>query len=193
MWENMSARMPEDVCYGSQGKCLWVMLHFALGNAAKIMLYHLIWRTAANTCGWTFRVQANEVGFGSHVGACGGTSLRQSSLARPAGLQRRWVCVALCLDRSWDLSACVHGAALAPSMLGIVCSLCHRLWRALCGMWCTMGELFQMRKASKSWRSVLQSFELWRPLCQCCAEQGQLHRRGARGTGIFMVCTRHEM
>ena len=38
MSENMSDRMSEDVCYGSQGKCLWVMLHktnnFAIGNAA---------------------------------------------------------------------------------------------------------------------------------------------------------------
>ena len=66
MSENMSERMSEDVCYGSQGKCLWVMLHktinFAIGNAAKLMLCHLMWRTAANTCGSTFRVQASEVG-----------------------------------------------------------------------------------------------------------------------------------
>ena len=42
------------------------MLHktnnFAIGNAAKLMLCHLMWRTAANTCGSTFRVQASEVG-----------------------------------------------------------------------------------------------------------------------------------
>ena len=66
MSENMSDRMSEDVCYGSQGKCLWVMLHktknFAIGNAAKLMLCHLMWRTAANTCGSTFRAQASEVG-----------------------------------------------------------------------------------------------------------------------------------
>ena len=62
----MSDRMTEDVCYGSQGKCLWVMLHktknFAIENAAKLMLCHLMWRTAANTCGSTFRAQASEVG-----------------------------------------------------------------------------------------------------------------------------------
>ena len=65
MSENMSDRMSEDVFYGSQGKCLWVMLHktsnFAIGNAAKLMLCHVMWRTAANTCGSTFRVQASEV------------------------------------------------------------------------------------------------------------------------------------
>ena len=72
MSENMSDRMPEDVCYGSQGKCLWVMLHktnhFFVGNAAKLMLCHLMWRTAANTCGSTFRVQASEVGLAAMSG-----------------------------------------------------------------------------------------------------------------------------
>ena len=66
MSENMSDRMSEDVCYGSQGKCLWVMLHktdnFAIGNAAKLMLCHLMWCTAANTAGSTFCVQASEFG-----------------------------------------------------------------------------------------------------------------------------------
>ena len=65
MSENMVDRMSEDVCYGSQGKCLWVMLHktnnFAIGHVAKLMLCHLMWRTAANTCSLTFRVQASEV------------------------------------------------------------------------------------------------------------------------------------
>ena len=37
--------------------------NFAIGNAAKLMLCHLMWRTAANTCGSTFRVQASEFGF----------------------------------------------------------------------------------------------------------------------------------
>ena len=72
MSENMSDRMSEDVCYGSQGKCLWVRLHktnnFGIGNAAKLMLCHLMWRTAANTCGSTFRVQASEVGLAAMSG-----------------------------------------------------------------------------------------------------------------------------
>ena len=42
------------------------MLHktknFAIGNAAKLMLCHMMWRTAANTGGSTFRVQASEFG-----------------------------------------------------------------------------------------------------------------------------------
>ena len=36
--------------------------NFAKGNAAKLMLCHLMWGTAANICGPTFRVQASEVG-----------------------------------------------------------------------------------------------------------------------------------
>eukprot|EP00434_Breviolum_minutum_P029605 symbB.v1.2.026176.t1/scaffold2592.1/size78170/1 len=42
------------------------MLHktnnFAIGHAAKLMLCHLMWRAAANTCGSTFCVRASEVG-----------------------------------------------------------------------------------------------------------------------------------
>ena len=42
------------------------MLHktdnFAIGNAAKLMSCHLMWRTAANTAGSTFCVQASEFG-----------------------------------------------------------------------------------------------------------------------------------
>ena len=64
--ENMSDKISEDVCYDSQGKCLWIMLpktnSFATGHAAKLILCHLMLRTAANTCGSTFRAQASEVG-----------------------------------------------------------------------------------------------------------------------------------
>ena len=45
------------VGYGSQGKCLWVMLHktnnFAIGDATKLVLSHLVWCTAAKTRGST--------------------------------------------------------------------------------------------------------------------------------------------
>ena len=34
--------------------------NFAIGNAAKLMLCHLMCRTAANTCSLTFRMQASE-------------------------------------------------------------------------------------------------------------------------------------
>ena len=152
--------MSDDACYGSQGKCLWVMLHktnyFAIGNAAKLMLCHLMWRTAANTCGSTFRVQASEVGLAAMLELVVerpatifiGTSSR---FAKGVGYVWRYVLTTVGPER------------LALRMLGIVCSLCHRLWRELCGMWCTKGGLFQTRRASKSWSSVLQSFELWRP------------------------------
>ena len=72
MSEDMSDRMAEDVCHGSQVKCAWVMLHktnnFALGNAAKLMLCHLMWCTAASTWGLTFRVQASEVNLAAMSG-----------------------------------------------------------------------------------------------------------------------------
>ena len=104
MSENMSDRMSEDVCYGSQGKCLWVMLHktdtFAVGNAGKLMLCHLMWRTAANTAGSTFCVQASELGLAAmaelvverrpvglpkELGMCGATRL--------VGAERIYVCM----------------------------------------------------------------------------------------------------
>ena len=72
MSENISDRMSEDVYYGLQGKCLWIMCHktknFAIGNAAKLMLCHLMWRTAANICGALFRMQASEVGLAAMSG-----------------------------------------------------------------------------------------------------------------------------
>ena len=47
----------------------------------------------------------------------------------------------------------------------------------VCGV---RGELFQMRRASKSWSSVLQSFELWRPFgrLECMSGKPMLCRAG---------------
>ena len=54
MSKDMSERMSEDMSDKTN--------NFAIGNAAKLMLCHLVWRTAANTCGSTFRAQASEFG-----------------------------------------------------------------------------------------------------------------------------------
>ena len=37
MSDRMSDRISEDVCYGSQGKCLWIMLHKTNNFATKDM------------------------------------------------------------------------------------------------------------------------------------------------------------
>ena len=68
---------------------------------------------------------------------------------------------------------------LALRMLAIVCSLCQRLWREPCGRR-MKGGLFQTRRASKSWSSVLQSFELWRPFgrLECMSGKPMLCRAG---------------
>ena len=52
-------------------------------------------------------------------------------------------------------------------------------------MWRAGGGLFQMRRASKSWSSVLQSFELWRPFWDVGVHEWQTNavpRREARAT-----------
>ena len=59
------------------------------------------------------------------------------------------------------LSACTCAwSRLALHMLGIWCLSWKKSWRETSGMWHMKGGLFQMRRASKSWRSALQSFVL---------------------------------
>ena len=75
--------------------------HFAIGNAAKLMLCHLMWRTAANTAGATFCVQASEFGL---------AAMAELVVERPATIfhwdgqsvcQRSWACVTLQVDFGW--------------------------------------------------------------------------------------------
>ena len=87
--------------------------------------------------------------------------LRQSSLGLPISLPKE---LGMCGATSWLLlvlsaSTCAW-SRLALHMLGIWCLSCKKLWRETSGMWRMKGGLFQMRRASKSWRSVLQSFAL---------------------------------
>ena len=59
------------------------------------------------------------------------------------------------------LSACTCAwSRLALHMLGIWCLSWKKSLRETSGMWHMKGGLFQMRRASKSWRSALQSFVL---------------------------------
>ena len=100
-----------------------------------------------------------------------------------------WACVALQVDFCWCWAHVrVHGARLALHMLGIWCLSWKKSWRETSGMWHMKGGLFQMRRASKSWRSALQSFVLrprfgedgvheWEDKQR--AEQGHLCRTGA--------------
>ena len=87
--------------------------------------------------------------------------LRRSSL----GLPIRWPKeLSMCGATSWlllVLSACTCAwSRLALHMLGIWCLSWKKSWRETSGMWHMKGGLFQMRRASKSWRSALQSFVL---------------------------------
>ena len=75
------------------------------------MLCHLMWRTAANTCGSTFRVQASEVGLAAmselvverHATIFIGTSSR---FAKGVGYVWRYVLTTVGPERIY-----VHGAA----------------------------------------------------------------------------------
>ena len=170
MSENMSDRMSEDVCYGSQGNCLWVMLHktnnFAIGNAAKLMLCHLMLRTAANTCGSTFRVQASEVGLAAMselvverpANIFIGTSSR---FAKGVGYVWRYVLTTVGPERIY---VCMEPPSTthAGDCMFIV------------------PEVVEGNLASKSWSSVLQSFELWRPFgrLECMSGKPMLCRAG---------------
>ena len=81
------------------------------------------------------------------------------------GLLSRWPKeLSMCGVTSWlvlVLSACTCAwSRLALHMLGIWCLLWKEWWRETSGMWHMKGGLFQMRRASKSWRSASQSFVL---------------------------------
>ena len=76
-----------------------------------------------------------------------------------------WLNFFLCKEVSlvWQPWRRLWWNVLRWSSLGLpigLCLSCQKLWRETCGMWRMKGGLFQMRRASKSWRSVLQSFAL---------------------------------
>ena len=69
----------------------------------------------------------------------------------------------MCGATSWlllVLSACTCAWSRLALMLGIWCLSWKKSWRETSGMWHMKGGLFQMRRASKSSKSALQSFVL---------------------------------
>ena len=69
--------------------------------------------------------------------------------------------VAKGVEHVWRYKLTRVGAErMALHMLGIWCLSWKKSWRETSGMWHMKGGLFQMRRASKSWRSALQSFVL---------------------------------
>ena len=101
------------------------------------------------------------VWFGSHGGGCGGTSWDDLHWDCQSRLPKE---LSMCGATSWlllVLSACTCAwSRLALHMLGIWCLSWKKSWRETSGMWHMKGGLLQMRRASKSWRSALQSFVL---------------------------------
>ena len=191
---NISDRMSEDVCYGSQGECLWVMLHktnnFAIGNAAKLMLCHLMWGTAANTCGSTFRVQASEVGLAAMSELVVerpatifiGTSSR---FAKGVGYVWRYVLTTVGAERIY---VCMEPPSTthASDCMFIVPEVVEgTLWYVAYEGRAVPTEEGQQNLEQ---RSSLSNFGVvlggWsaRVANQCCAEQSHLHRREARAT-----------
>ena len=91
MSERMSGNMSEDVCYGSQGKCLWVMLHkidnFAIGNEAKLMLCHVMWRVQQILLAQLFVCKQVSLAWQPWRSSWWNV-LRRSSLGWPVGLTK---------------------------------------------------------------------------------------------------------
>ena len=132
--------------------------------------------------------------------------LRRFSLGLPIALPKE---LSMCGATSWLLlvlsaSTCAW-SRLALHMLGIWCLSWKKSWRETSGMWRIKGGLFQMRRASKSWRSALQSFALSASFWENGAHKWETNDVRSRATYTeeakepqwqasgFMVCTRHEM
>ena len=128
------------------------------------MLCYLMWPTAANTCGSTVRVQASEVGL---------AAMSERVVERPAtifiGTSSRF---AKGVGYVWRYVLTTAG----PERIYV----CMEPPSTTHAVHLPKGELFQMRRASKSWSSVLQSFELWRPFgrLECMSGKPMLCRAG---------------
>ena len=148
------------------------------------------------------------VWFDSHGGGCGRlwwNVLKRSSLGLPIRLPKE---LSMCgATTNWlllVLSACTCACSrLALHMLGVWCLSWKKSWRETSGMWHMKGGLFQMRRASKSWRSALQSFVLRPRFGRMECTSGRQMMYGATYTkevkepqwqaSGFMVCTRHKI
>ena len=122
------------------------------------LVFCFIWHTAASTVGSTLFLCKEVSLVWQPWRRLWWNVLRRSSLI---GLPKE---LSMCGATSWlllVLSACTCAwSCLALHMLGIWCLSWKKSWRETSGMWHMKGGLFQMRRASKSWRRALQSFVL---------------------------------
>ena len=125
------------------------------------LVFCFIWHTAASTVGSTLFLWKEVSLVWKPWRRLWWNVLRRSSLGLPIRLPKE---LSMCGATSWlllVLSACTCAwSRLALHMLGIWCLSWKKSWRETSGMWHMKGGLFQMRRASKSWRSALQSFVL---------------------------------
>ena len=125
------------------------------------LVFCFIWHTAASTVGSTLFVCKEVSLVWQPWRRLWWNVLRRSSLGLPIRLPKE---LSMCGATSWlllVLSACTCAwSRLALHMLGIWCLSWKKSWRETSGMWHMKGGLFQKRRASKSWRSALQSFVL---------------------------------
>jgi len=96
------------------------------------------------------------------------------------------------LWRAFGRLECMSGKPMLCRTGPVIPKRCkrQRLRREPCSMCCTKGKLFQIRRASKSWSSVLQYFELWRAFgkLECMSGKPMLCRTGPV---IPKRCKRH--
>ena len=125
------------------------------------LVFCFVWHTAASTVGSTSFLCKEVSLVWQPWRRLWWNVLRRSSLGLPIRLPKE---LSMCGATSWlllVLSACTCAwSRLALHMLGIWCLSWKKSWRETSGMWHMKGGLFQMRRASKSWRSALQSFVL---------------------------------
>ena len=170
------------------------------------LVFCFIWHTAASTDGSTLFLCKEVSLVWQPWRRLWWNVLRRSSLGLPIRLPKE---LSMCGATSWlvlVLSACTCAwSRLALHMLGIWCLSWKKSWRETSGMWHMKGGLFQMRRASKSWRSALQSFVLRPRFGEDGVHEWETNNVRSRATyaepaeepqwraSDFMVCTRHEM
>ena len=161
MWKDMSERMVKDMS-GRMVKDMHLVVSILLIASCFFALFGALQRrTAASTVGSTLFLCKEVSLVWQPWRRLWWNVLRRSSL----GLPIRWPKeLSMCGATSWlllVLSACTCAwSRLALHMLGIWCLSWKKSWRETSGMWHMKEGLFQMRRASKSWRSALQSFVL---------------------------------
>ena len=163
MSEDMSGRTSENMSQVYVITQIWITrIHFApTESCGWHLVFCFIWHTAASTVGSTLFLCKEVSLVWKPWRRLWWNVQRRSSLGLPIRLPKE---LSMCGATSWlllVLSACTCAwSRLALRTLGIWCLSWKKSWRETNGMWHMKGGLFQMRRASKSWRSALQSFVL---------------------------------